>query len=125
MFSLVCTVYINGNFLNDLSPLTEPLLQSQWRPRHFVVLRSWRYIYIFGRQSLIDDCSYEMTIQTIFSFHVIHVICTFFRHFLSSVVCYFQHNTTFVIMLLIVLMNIEMYFSNTDLFFVFSKKKCH
>lgn len=80
------------------------------------------YIYIFGRQSPIDDCSYEMTIQTIFSFHVIHVICTFFRHFLSSsVVCYFQHSTTFVIMLLIVLINIEMYFSNTDLFFCFLK----
>lgn len=50
---------------------------------------------IFRQQSLIDDCSYEMKIQTIFSFHVSNCHWHFFFHFLFSfVVCYFQHYTT-------------------------------
>lgn len=45
IFSIVCTVYMNGSFLSNFNTLWLNL-QSQWWPQHFVVLWSWRYIWL-------------------------------------------------------------------------------
>lgn len=93
IFSPICTVHINGNLLSNSKTFHLWLNLLSYSPNGdpgvLLYFRSWRYI--FGWQSLIDDCSYETKSQTIFSFQVIHVIGTFSVISCFLFVCYFQH----------------------------------
>lgn len=94
------------------SPLTEPLVLPWRSQRFFVVLGSWRYI---SPAVPYRRLSYEMKIQTIFSVHVFMYMWSAPFYLISCflfVACYFQHSTTHVIMLLIVLVSIESNFIN-------------
>lgn len=127
--SLLCTVYMNGNVLSNLNTFNLWLNLLSYSPNdESGILLFFEAGTIFGWQSILDDCSYERKIQTIYLAFMFscnschwHLFCHFF---FSSGVCYFQHYTTFVITLLIVLMNIETNFFNTDFFFcLFSLRK--
>lgn len=62
---------MNGNFLSNFNTFNLWLNLLSYSPKGDPgILLYFGAGAIFGWQSLIDDYSYEMKIQTIFSFHV-------------------------------------------------------